>query len=59
MNGLDAVPNIVGLNAIFAPHRFLTSLLASPFLLAPTGLERLSPHTWQDNIWKAFNHTNR
>lgn len=59
MNGLDAVPNIVGLNAIFAPHRFLTSLIASPLLLAPTGFERLSPHTWQDSIWKAFNHTSR
>ncbi len=57
MNGLDAVPNIVGLNAIFAPHRFLTSLLASPLLLAPTGLEHLSPHTWQNSIWKAFNRT--
>jgi len=57
MNALDAVPNIVGLNAIFAPHRFLTSLLASPLLLAPTGWEHLSPHTWQNSMWKAFNRT--
>ena len=59
INGFDAVPNIVGLNAIFAPHRFLTSLLASPLLLAPAGMERLSPHTWRDGIWKLFNHTYR
>ena len=57
MNALDAVPNIVGLNAIFAPHRFLTSLLASPLLLAPTGWEHLSPHTWQNSMWRAFNRT--
>ena len=57
MNALDAVPNIVGLNAIFAPHRFLTSLLASPLLLAPTGFEHLSPHTWQNGMWKALNRT--
>jgi hypothetical protein len=56
INALDAVPNIVGLNAVFAPHRFLTSLLASPLLLAPAGWERLSPHTWHDGIWKVFNH---
>jgi RHS repeat-associated protein len=59
INGFDAVPNIVGLNAVFAPHRFLTSLLASPLLLAPAGMERLSPHTWHDGIWKFFNHTYR
>jgi hypothetical protein len=59
INGFDAVPNIVGLNAIFAPHRFLTSLLASPLLFAPAGWERLSPHTWHDGIWKVFNHTYR
>ncbi|AHF90391.1 type IV secretion protein Rhs [Opitutaceae bacterium TAV5] len=57
INAFDAVPNIVGLNAVFAPHRFITSLAAAPFLFSPTGHEVMSPHTWSTGIWDPFNHT--
>jgi hypothetical protein len=55
INPFDAVPNIVGLNALYAPHRFITSTLASPLLFASA---RLSPHTMQyGSIWSNFNVT--
>lgn len=58
MNAFDAVPNIAGLNALYAPHRFVTSLLASPFLFAGSAL---SPHSSSTGtgktFWSIFNST--
>jgi hypothetical protein len=55
VNPFDAVPNIVGMNGLFAPHRFATSLIGAPLLF---GSPSLSAHTMSSgSIWSPFNYT--
>lgn len=59
VNSFDLVPNLAGGNALLAPWRMLTSIVASPFVFNAN--PATSPHSIMtangNTIWSAFNTT--